>query len=187
MKTLMCKKHLVHKIIYCLIVVGALNWGLIETLEFDLVKYIGDNTNTDVAHYLYIIIGFAALLSLIDLILKHKKYDLPFLGEAVYPCGSLIERIPENADTTVKINVEPNVNVIYWAADTSGNSTQSPLIAYSQYANAGVTVSNSSGVASLSVRKPSQYQVFGKKLPLHIHYRVCESPGMMSAVKTINI
>ncbi len=50
-------------ICYILIIIGALNWGLVGTMNFNLVEYFfnqGVITRT-----LYIIIGIAAIISII--------------------------------------------------------------------------------------------------------------------------
>ncbi len=51
---------------YLLVIIGALNWGLIGSFNFDLVaKLLGDMTIW--ARALYIIIGVSALVSLITM------------------------------------------------------------------------------------------------------------------------
>lgn len=55
--------NIVQGICYILIIIGALNWGLVGALNFNLVEYFfnqGAITRT-----LYIIIGIAAIISII--------------------------------------------------------------------------------------------------------------------------
>ena len=121
-----------------------------------------------------------------------RNFYLPFLGWSVYPCGSLAEKIPRNADTTISVQVKPNVNVIYWGSEPSAKETQpidNPWDAYANYDNSGVVRADENGKAVLQFRNPSSYQVglMSKTLPRHIHYRECRHPGMLSDIKTIKL
>ena len=140
-------------------------------------------------------ISFIVILSVVASLLYNmfdRNFYLPFLGWAVYPCGALAEKVPRNADTTVTVQVKPNVNVIYWASEPSSQEDQpinNPWDAYANYDNSGVVRADSTGKAVLSFRNPSTYQVglMNKTLKQHVHYRECRHPGMLSEVKTIMI
>ena len=124
--------------------------------------------------------------------LFNRNFYLSFLGCTVYPCGSLAEKIPSNADKTVTVHVPPNVNVIYWASEPSNPELQpiaDPWEAYANYDNSGVVKADSTGKAVLRIRSPSSYNVglFNKTLKTHIHYRICKHPGMLSDIKTVFI
>lgn len=135
------------------------------------------------------------MLIIIISILIHvgdRNFYLPFLGYTVYPCGSLAEKIPANANTTIQVKVKPNSNVIYWASEPTDINAQpisNPWDAYANYDNSGVVRSDAQGNAILRVRAPSSYRVglMGRELKKHIHYRVCNYSGMLSAIKTVNI
>jgi hypothetical protein len=119
-----------------------------------------------------------------------RNFYLPFLGWSVYPCGSLAEKVPAGADTTITVQVPPNVNVVYWASEPSDPTVQpidNPWDAYANYENSGVVRADSNGNAVLRVRSPSSYNVglTNKTLSRHIHYRVCRHPGMLSDIKTV--
>lgn len=121
-----------------------------------------------------------------------RNFYLPFLGWAVYPCGSLAEKVPANADTTVNVKVKPNANVIYWASEPTSVVQQpisNPWDAYANYDNSGVVRADSQGNATLRVRSPISYRVglMGRELKRHIHYRVCNYSGMMSDIKSVFI
>jgi len=141
------------------------------------------------------IISFIVILIIVASIIYNlfdRNFYLPFLGWSVYPCGSLAEKVPNKADTTVTIQVKPNVNVIYWASEPSSSENQpsdNPWDAYANYDNSGVVKADETGKAVLHVRNPSSYQVglMNKTLKRHIHYRECRHPGMLSDIKTIMI
>ena len=133
--------------------------------------------------------GFLLIIC-VALYIIDRNFYLPFLGYSVYPCGSLSEKRPNNADISVSVKVKPNVNVIYWASESSPIEKQpisNPWDAYANYDNAGVARANSDGNAVLWVRSPSSYRVglFNRKLERHIHYRECNYSGMLSEVKTV--
>lgn len=169
-----------------LIIVGALNWGLVGLLNFNLVQWLAKVVRWNgLERVLYILVGLAALLHVVS-----RDYYLTFLGESVFPCGSLVERTPSGADTEVEVLVEPNVNVIYWAAESGDKDMKNPWIAYNDYANAGVSRSDAHGFARLKVRSPTTYKVgalFKRTLPAHVHYRVCKYPGWVGRVETIKV
>ena len=163
---------------YVVILIGALNWGLVGAFKVNLVDKVFGKYN----FVIYILVGLAAVFNLFQ-----RDYYLPFLGRAVYPCGSLEEKTPKDADVAVTVHhLKPNVNVIFWAAEPSNEIVRNPWLAYSKNANAGVTRADINGSAILRVRNPASYQVpSGRVLKQHIHYRVCSEDGMLSRVETV--
>lgn len=168
-------------IVKLLVILGALNWGL-YALNIDTGSYITKYAGPDAERLIYLAVGLSAIY-----LLTNRDFFLPFLGEGAYPCGSLLLRVPENANVKMTIKTESNVNIIYWAAESNSKTQPNPLIAYSVAANAGVARSDENGNAVLSVRLPASYLVRGTQLPLHIHYRICKNPGLVGEVKTVNI
>lgn len=150
----------------------------------------------------------AALMLLVALwIGLNRNSYLPFLGPTVMPCSLLANRIPEHADTEVRVDgLKPGATVMYWAAerlltqpDSLGNWRSLPAEsatdglarikdwrqAYLDFANAGVTRADDAGVAVLVIRKPQPYTVPVKgRLESHVHWRVCEGGGMLGPVQT---
>jgi uncharacterized membrane protein YuzA (DUF378 family) len=171
----------VEMITLLLIVVGGLNWGLVGLFNFNLVSFIAKHTFSWMETIVYILVGVSAILHIAS-----RNYYLPFLGETAFPCNSMITKVPENANTEVKIETTPNSNVIYWATETHKEVMDNPWVAYEEFSNAGVARSDVNGVAILRFRTPSAYKVASfKTLSPHVHYRVCKSPGMLSEVKTV--
>ena len=141
----------------------------------------------------YKAVNFIITLAVVASVLYYmfdRNFYLPFLGWAVYPCGSLAEKVPLNANTNVTVTVPPNVNVIYWASEPTDAAMQpisNPWDAYANYENSGVVRADASGNAVLRFRSPSSYNVglLDTTLKRHVHYRVCKHPGMLSDVKTV--
>jgi hypothetical protein len=133
---------------------------------------------------LYITVIVCAIVNLVS-----RDYLLPFLGDAVFPCDSMATKVPENANMQTKIQTKPNSNVVYWAADAHKEIMSNPWTAYADYANAGVVRSDINGIAILHFRKPTGYKVAQGLMTLkpHVHYRVCENPGMLSKIKTVYV
>jgi uncharacterized membrane protein YuzA (DUF378 family) len=176
-------QKLAFKIAISLLIIGGLNWLLMGLFNVNIVSGIfGKSIFTT---FIYVLVGVSALAIMFD-----RDTYLPFLGPMVVPCSVLEIRDPPGATREVKINVEPNVKIIYWAAEpSSGEKLNSWKNAYLDYQNAGVTLSNGSGEAVLKIREPQSYKVpFKGKLAPHVHYRVCGSEanaGWMGKINTV--
>jgi uncharacterized membrane protein YuzA (DUF378 family) len=166
-----------------LVVVGAFNWGLVGAFDFNLVSWIAKYTFASLENIVYVLVGLSALFNILS-----RNFYLPFLGDTVFPCESMVTKVPVNADTQVKVETTPNTNIIYWAAETHKEVMDNPWVAYAENSNAGVVRSDINGVATLKFRKPASYKVGMtglRTLSPHVHYRVCSYPGMLSEIKTI--
>lgn len=53
-------------IVYLLLIIGGLNWGLVGALQFDLVAYLFGNM-TLIARIVYGLVGIAALVGILKL------------------------------------------------------------------------------------------------------------------------
>ena len=158
---------LAFKIAISLLIIGGLNWLLVGLFNVNIVSRIfGKSVLTT---FIYILVGVSAVAIMFD-----RDTYLPFLGPMVVPCSVLEIRDPPGATREVKINVEPNVKIIYWAAEPgSDEKLNSWKDAYLDYQNAGVTLSNGSGEAVLKIRDPQSYKVpFKGKLAPHVHYQI---------------
>lgn len=129
-----------------------------------------------------------ALLAGIALVYILSKY-LFFLGQTVFPCGPMQPKEPEGANTEIQIEkLRPDSNVVYWAAESNDEIRTDPWKAYGMNTNSGVARTDASGTVLLRVRKPASYKIpSGRTLHSHIHYRVCEQPGMLGPVRTVNL
>lgn len=165
-----------------LILAGSLNWLSIAIFDLNFVEWIADRTFYDLDTVVYVLVGISGLLFFFA-----RDFYLPFLGRSTFPCGSLTQKVPESANLDVSVKVEPGVNVIYWSAEEGNKVVSNPILAYGQYSNAGVVRSDQNGNAVLRVRKPVSYKVPGKTLARHVHFRTCDSDGMLSRVQTVFI
>ncbi len=163
-----------------LLIVGGLAWGwMAMTGKNPVAKVFGKW-----APAIYALVGIAAFVVL----LRGRNSFLPFLGPTVFPCAALKDMEPENADTTVEVQVRPGAKVLYWGAEPASDglkTLKSWKDAYLGYANTGVATADESGVAILRLRTPQPYKVPLKgRLESHVHYRVCMADGWLSQVET---
>lgn len=167
-----------------ILIFGALNYLVLAVFNIDIINEISYKTHLLVKFVLYLLIGLAGLFQI-----TKRDFYLPFLGKSVYPCGSLIEKIPTDATIKKSIKTIPNINIIYWAAEYDDEIFNDPYLAYDKYANSGVVKSDADGNAVLQFRKPQGYKVpyKNKTLKPHVHYRECFTNGMLEPIKTIYI
>jgi uncharacterized membrane protein YuzA (DUF378 family) len=180
--TLMYYKKLAFKVAMVLLIVGGLNWLLVGVFNWNLVKALfGQGV---LARGIYTLVGLAAIAVMID-----RDTYLPFLGPTVLPCTSVPDRTPPGASKMVTVSAPPGSKVLFWAAEPEMEALkeiQDWKAAYAGYENAGVATADSNGQAVLKVRAPQAYSVpFKGRLEPHIHFRICESSGMLGRVKTI--
>jgi hypothetical protein len=130
-----------------------------------------------------ILSGLAIVFLMFD-----RNFYLYFLDQAAFPCGPMQPKEPEDADTHIRIEgLRPDSNVVFWAAESADEVQEDPWKAYSTNSNSGVTRTDSDGTAKFKVRKPAAYNVRMGTLSPHVHYRVCERPGMLGPVRTISV
>jgi uncharacterized membrane protein YuzA (DUF378 family) len=177
-------QHKLYAIAMLFLVIGGLNWGYVAFTGKDFISYLfgkGMLTNT-----IFLVVGIVAIA-----IAFYRDTYLPFLGSTVIPCHILQVATPEQADFEVKVLVKPGAKVLFWAAEPENKDLQtlnSWKEAYLSYRNAGVSMADNDGYASLKVRKPQAYTVPLKgKLNSHIHYRVCYGGGFMGPVETVTL
>lgn len=165
-----------------LLIIGGLNWLLVGLFDFNAVSSIFGNNFAAVI--IYSLVGLSAIMIMFD-----RDTYLPFLGPTVMPCSVLENRDPPGATREFKVTVEPNVKIIYWAAEPASEKLEklnSWKGAYLNYENAGISTSNGDGLAIIKVRDPQSYKVpFKGKLNPHVHYRVCGEDGWLGRVRTI--
>ena len=64
-------------IVWALLIIGGLNWGLVGIFQFDVVKSIfGDMT--PLTRFIYFIVGIAALYDLLFAKIIWKRWDIHF-------------------------------------------------------------------------------------------------------------
>jgi uncharacterized membrane protein YuzA (DUF378 family) len=176
---------IINQVLMLILLMSGMLWGLVGLFKWNIMGWLAKHTIKGTDNIIYVIAILVAVFLLFS-----RDFFLPFLGETVFPCDPLVEKVPENADTSVTIKVEPNSNVIYWASETADEDiVDNPIKAYAKYKNSGVARSDENGRVTLRVRKPTPYKIppFGLTLPAHIHYRICKSNGILSRVDTATI
>ncbi len=163
-----------------LLIVGGMAWGWIGMK--------GKNPVTQaLGKYAWIVYGLVGLSAIVVLATGRNAY-YPFLGPTVFPCAALQDKVPENANTEVEVQVRPGSKVLYWGAEPSSEpmkALKSWKEAYGHFENVGVATADATGKAVLRLRKPQPYKVPLKgRLEAHVHYRICMEDGWMSQVET---
>jgi uncharacterized membrane protein YuzA (DUF378 family) len=178
----MYSQKLAFKMAMVLVIVGSLNWLLVGAFKLNLVDFLFGKGM--IARSIYVLVGISALVIMFD-----RDTYLPFLGPTVLPCASVPDRTPPGATKIVTVSAPPGSKVLYWAAEPEMEGlreVQTWKEAYAGYENAGVATADTNGQATLKVREPQGYVVpFKGRLEPHIHFRICESSGMLGRVKTI--
>lgn len=66
--------HKLGALMVLLAAIGAINWGLVGALNFDLVKYLGELVKSpeNFARVVYVIVGIAGLYALVDVFMCNK-------------------------------------------------------------------------------------------------------------------
>lgn len=170
-----------HLLAMVLVVIGAVNWGLVGAFGFNAVSAVLGRGL--LANIVYAAVGVAGL----TVAFRRDTY-LPFLGETVLPCAAIPESTPEHADVSVTLSgLTPHAKILFWAAEpaTEGLSRiKNWQQAYLGFANAGVTTADAAGHATLRVRKPQAYTVpVHGRIESHVHWRVCQDGGMLGPVQ----
>jgi uncharacterized membrane protein YuzA (DUF378 family) len=178
-------KKMLFKVAMVLIIVGALNWGLIGIADLNVVEaLLGEGSAA--SRIVYAAVGLAALS-----IMFFRDTYLPFLGPSVVPIATLPDQTPEGATRTKTIQVQPGQKVLYWASEPASEALKhipNWRQAYAEFKNVGIATANAAGLATLKVRDPQAYTVPMKgKIEPHVHYRICYTNGMMGRVETIYI
>lgn len=185
----MSSQYKLHIFLVGLIIIGSINYGT-SLLGCNMIKYLSNFMNNLFKSSLYLdkIIYFSIAVGSIYLAFKRDTW-LPFLGNSVLPGAVIPLSQPTNTNMIVKIKTLPNVKIVYWAALNKGDSTN-VYLAYNNYENSGVVMSDKNGDASLPIMVGSGYTLpNGKVLPRHVHYRILDysdNKGMMSKIETIN-
>jgi len=178
----------VRMLLLFIVLLGAINWGLIGIFKFNLVSafssLFGNSRNT-VEIIIYIIVFISALI-----IMMNRTTWLPFLGCTVMPKMSKTPPTTSTVDTTSELitDLPPNTRVIYWASKPSPEVVSNPEDAYGDYSNFGIGDTDSKGDITVTLSQPSEYKVpIIGKLSRHIHYRYWLSDGLLSKVYTHKI
>ena len=65
--------HIVKKICLTLVIIGALNWGLVGLFNFNLVSFIFDNLSVTISRIIYSLVGIAGVVLVVSCLLDMKE------------------------------------------------------------------------------------------------------------------
>ena len=175
----------VRMIVTAIVIIGAINWGT-TALGYNLVEMLSNFINTLFKIDLPIEKSIYILVALCGISLASKRSTwLPFLGLSALPGNLVSKQTPEDANKKIKVKVQPNAKIAYWAATGKDNNDQDVFDAYGDNSNSGVVMADEEGVAELPIMEGAGYKVpNGKRIPRHVHYRVIGN-SMMERVRTV--
>ncbi|MBQ2891825.1 MAG: DUF378 domain-containing protein [Bacilli bacterium] len=67
--------HIVRKICLVLVIIGALNWGLIGLFDFNLVSFIFDSLSVVISRIIYSLVGVAGIVLIVDGLLNMNDHE----------------------------------------------------------------------------------------------------------------
>lgn len=67
--------HIVRKICLVLVIIGALNWGLVGLLDFNLVSFIFDGLSVVISRIIYSLVGIAGVVLTVSYLLNMNDRD----------------------------------------------------------------------------------------------------------------
>ncbi len=175
----------INMILLSVVIIGSLNWGF-TAFGYNLVQLLSElinrqfNSSVPIDKFVYLMVALCAII-----LAYNRNTWLPFLGKTVIPEPLIPLRTPANPNKKIQIKTIPNAKIIYWAA-SGKDIKQDYKLAYGDYSNSGVVMSDSKGNAELVFTEGSGYNVpSGKTLPRHVHYRIMHSEAMMSQIYTV--
>jgi uncharacterized membrane protein YuzA (DUF378 family) len=175
----------IRMLVTAVVIIGAINWGT-TALGYNLVEILSKFINTALKTNLPIDKAIYILVALCGISLASKRTTwLPFLGRSVLPGSLVTKQTPTKADKKIKVKVQPNAKVAYWAATGKDKKDQDVFDAYNNHSNSGVVIADNKGIAELAIVEGEGYRVpNGKRIPKHVHYRVIGN-SMMERVRTV--
>ncbi len=67
--------NVLQKIALVLVIIGALNWGLVGIFNFDLVAFIFDNLSNVVTRIIFALVGIAGIVAVSTLFMNDKELN----------------------------------------------------------------------------------------------------------------
>lgn len=67
--------HIIQKIALILVIIGAINWGLVGIFNFNLVSFLFDGLSTVISRIIYIVVGVSGLISLTYLFMPEREIE----------------------------------------------------------------------------------------------------------------
>jgi len=167
------KNQNLHLFMIILVLIGSLTWGLIGTMNYNLIHNILFG-NTIAKKIAYTLIGISGIY----LALCRNTY-WPYLGESVFP-NHLFQHCPMPTEgKEIMISTPyPNTALVYWVKNEKDGSLF----------NSAVSKTNNLGLAKIVLAEPDKKDVPGYWIiPKEIFYRAIVGTGMLSKVEKTRI
>lgn len=67
--------NVLQRVALIIVIIGALNWGLIGIFNFNLVSFLFDGVSPVISRIIYTIVGLAGIVTISTLFLDHDVID----------------------------------------------------------------------------------------------------------------
>lgn len=67
--------NVLQRVALIIVIIGALNWGLIGIFNFNLVSFLFDSVSPVISRIIYTIVGLAGIVTISTLFLDHDVID----------------------------------------------------------------------------------------------------------------
>ena len=158
-----------------IVLIGSFNYGIFAISDINLINKL-ENINLYMPKIVYMIITMCGLY-----LLSSNKFISPYLNYSC-PYDVLKNHIPDNTNYNIKVNVPPNVLVIYWSDDKNNialNNENEPWDSFKNYNNSGILRSNEYGNVNLKINKSKSNKM--------IYYKYYNNLGFLSSLKRIYV
>ena len=171
------KNNYWHPLLLIIILLGALNCGFM-IFNINIIGMLANLINMPIDKIIYIII----IIAVIKFALHYENW-YPIYERSKFPSQLVPLSQPINSNKIITIKTKPNSKIAYWTTLPS-NKILTSDIAYGNYSNCGVVMSNKNGNATLSILEGNDYiHSDGSLKKKHINYRVLGLPyGIMGPV-----
>jgi len=174
-----------------LLILSGISWGILGASGYNVISRASRLTGIPyLSRIIYLLFGIAALLYLKEYF--NRTTFLPFLGQSILPPNLLSIGHPIRFDREITLTAPEDAKyILFWASQAKNRIDEngvasSPESAYGDLSNSGaVAVENGKGV--IKIMEPESYQVRGKVLKPHVHYRWLDQTGILSEVEKLDL
>ena len=162
-------------VLILIILLGSFNYGIFGITDINLINKFSVFSSY-IPKMIYIIIALSGLY-----LLSSKKFLVPYIDNS-NPYDKIKDHIPNNTNFNYKVNVPPNVLVIYWSDDPENlclNNDLEPWNSFKNHLNSGILRSNEYGDITLKLNKKKSNKI--------VYYKYYDNMGFLSSLKRIYV